>query len=101
MLQTEKGSFVPVVLITSGGMGPACKDMLKRLAQKITAKRGESYPHIINHLRTRIRFSLLRGVLVAITGERGTPTNSKAKEDRDMYNVNYNLVPERMSYEPR
>ena len=46
--------------------------ILKRLAQKIAKKRGERYSDVINHLRTRIRFSLLRGVLVALTGERGT-----------------------------
>ena len=99
VLQTEKGSFVPVVLTTSGGMGPACKNMLKRLAQKISEKRGERYSDVINHLRTRIRFSLLRGVLVALTGERGAP--SKIREEHDMHSVNFNLVLEGRSYEPR
>ena len=77
--------------------------MLKRLAQKIVKKRGERYSDVINHLRTRIRFSLLRGVLVALTGERGTPSHksNKVKEDQDMYSVNLNLVPEQRSYEPR
>ena len=77
--------------------------MLKRLAQKIAKKRGERYSDVINHLRTRIRFSLLRGVLVALTGERGTPSHKsdKVNEDHDMYSVNFNLVPEQRSYEPR
>jgi hypothetical protein len=56
VLQTEKGSFIPVVLTTSRGMRPACKNMLKRLAQKISEKRGERYSDVINHLETRIRF---------------------------------------------
>ena len=104
VLQTEKGSFVPLVLTTSGGMGPGCKDMLKRLAQKIAEKRGERYSDVINHLRTRLRFSLLRGVLVALTGERGIPSHKcsdKIREEHDMYSVNFNLVPEQTSYEPR
>ena len=103
VLQTEKGSFVPMIFTTSGGMGPACKNMLKRLAQKIAEKRGESYPDVINHIRTRIRFSLLRGVLIALTGERGTPSNrhEKTREDHDMYNVNFNLVPKLRSFEPQ
>ena len=103
LLQTEKESFVPLVLTTSGGMGPGCKDMLKRLAHKIAEKRGEKYSDVINHLRTRIRFSLLRGVLVALTGERGIQSNKdeKLREEHDMYSVNFNLIPEQTSYEPR
>ena len=77
--------------------------MLKRLAHKIAEKRGERYSDVINHLRTRLRFSLLRGVLIALTGERGMPSSKceKTREEHDMYSVNFNLVPEQTSYEPR
>ncbi len=100
VLQTEKGSFVPLVLTTSGGMGPGCKDMMKRLARKIADKRGESYANVINHLRTRIRFALLRGVLIALTGERGKPTREQ-DTNHDLYDVNMNLIPSKRSYEPK
>ncbi len=83
-------------------MGPACKNMLKRLAQKIADKRGEGYSNVINHLRTRLRFAILKGVLIALTGERGKHTKDPdAQEDRDLYSVNFNLIPQSKSYEPR
>ena len=96
-LETEKGSLVPLVLTTSSGMERACEDMLKRLAHKNAEKRGErySYSNVINHLGTRLRFSLLREVLIALTGERGIPFSKygKTREEHDMYFVNFNLVP--------
>ena len=95
--QTEKGSFVPLIMTTSGGMGPAFKDMNKRLAQKIADKRGEQYSHVINHIRTRVRFALMRGILIAILGERGRSVVEKS-EETDLYNVNLNLIPHRKSY---
>ena len=49
-----------------------------RPAQKIADKRGDKYCHVINHVRTRLRFALLKGVLIALTGERGRPTKNQA-----------------------
>ena len=60
VIQSEKGSFVPLVFSTLGGLGIACDTMNKKLAQRIAERRGESYPHIIDHIRTHLRFSLLR-----------------------------------------
>ncbi len=74
--------------------------MNKRLAQKIADKRGEKYCVVISHVRTRLRFALLRGVLIALTGERGKPNEDKKRID-DMYNVDLNLIPEMKSYETR
>ena len=98
--QTEKGSFVPLIMTTSGGMGPALNDMNKRLAQKICDKRGDQYSYVINHIRTRVRFALMRGILIAILGERGRSVSEKSK-DNELYNVNLNLIPQRNSYQPR
>ena len=56
---------------TSGGMGPEATRYHKRIAELISAKRGEQYSDVVNHIRTRIRFSLLKSVLVAVRGERG------------------------------
>jgi len=98
--QTEKGSFVPLIMTTSGGMGPALNDMNKRLAQKICDKRGDQYSYVINHIRTRVRFALMRGILIAILGERGRSVSEKSKEN-ELYNVNLNLIPQRNSYQPR
>ncbi len=70
VIQSEKGSFIPLVFTTLGGMAPACNKLNKKIAEK----RNERYAHVINHIRTRLRFSLLRGILISLTGERGKPS---------------------------
>ena len=47
-------------------MGQACDEMNKRLAGRIAERKSEHYPLVINHVRTRLRFSLLRGILVSL-----------------------------------
>ena len=96
VLQTEKGSFVPLVFSTLGGMGPACESLNKRLARMISEKKNELYAHTIGHIRTRLRFSLLRGTLASLTGDRGKP---RAKGDDNLYNISLNLIPNIRSYE--
>ncbi len=99
VIQSEKGSFVPMVFTTLGGMAPACNELNKRLAERIAEKKKERYSHVISHIRTRLRFSLLRGILVSLTGERGKPTHKTRVGDENLYNVSFNLIPSARSYE--
>ena len=55
---------------TTGGSGPSCTKVIKRLAAKISDKKGEQYAHVMGFIRTRLRFSLLRSVLIAVRGVR-------------------------------
>ena len=71
VIQVEKGSFTPIVMSTFGGMGVEAKKYHKRIATLIFEKRGERYSDVINFLRTRMRFSILRSVLTAVRGVRG------------------------------
>ena len=95
VLQVEKGSFAPLILSTTGGMGPESTKFHKRLAELIATKRGEEYSHVVSHIRTRLRFALLRCTLVAIRGERGR----RRRTESPLSDVSFNLVPERDSYE--
>ena len=95
VIQSEKGSFVPLVFSTLGGLGIACDTMNKKLAQRIAERRGESYPHVINHIRTRLRFSLLRGILMSLTGERGHPRAG----DENLFHFSFNTIPRSYHYE--
>ena len=90
VINVEKATFVPLIFSTHGGMGPECTTFVKRLASKIAAKRGENYSSIINHLSTRIRFSLLRSILLMVRGSRGTRTH----EGRKLEAICFNLIPE-------
>lgn len=95
VINCEKATFTPLVFTTTGGMGPECERLNKRLAEMIATKRKESYNHVIGHLRTRLRFSLLRSILVAIRGVRGKPR----VEECNLYDVSFNLIPDGHCYE--
>ena len=97
VLQVEKGSFTPLIFSTTGGMGPECTKYHKRVAEQLLSnKKGEAYSDVVNFIRTRIRFSLLRSTLVAIRGERGKRRRFQCAEVSDL---SLNIVPERSTYE--
>ena len=95
VISVEKGTFTPLVYTTFGGCGPQATRYHKRLAQLIARKRNEDYHHVINHIRVKVRFSLLRSVLIAVRGERGRKTTSPLP----ISSTAFNLIPEAMQYE--
>jgi hypothetical protein len=95
IIQVEKASFVPLVFTTSGGLGPECDKLNKKLAQLIARKRNETYANVVKHIRTRLRFALLRSTLVALRGVRGYSRVG----GEDLEQVSFNLIPEGSSYE--
>ena len=70
ILQIEKGSFTPIVLSTTGGMGNEAARYNKGIAELIADKRKENYAVVLNYIRTKLRFYLLKGVLISIRGVR-------------------------------
>ena len=89
IIEIEKASFVPLIFTTSGGMGPECERLNKRLAELISSKRKESYADVMSYIRKKLRFSLLRATLIAIRGFRGPNT---AKNDINLSEVSFNLI---------
>lgn len=65
----EKGTFTPIVMSTSGGVGNEADRHHKRIASLIAEKIRESSADVLNYIRTRL--SLLKSVLIAIRGFRG------------------------------
>ena len=63
--------------------------MNKRLALLISNKNGEKYAHVLNHIRTRLRFALLKSILVAIRGVRG----QKKYQEKHINDISFNLIP--------
>ena len=59
----------------------------KRIASLIAEKRKESYADVINYVRTRLRFCLLKSVLIAIRGVRGS-----FKETAPISSISFNLI---------
>ena len=71
VVQMEKGTFTPIMMSTSGGVGNKAERRHKRIASLIAKKRRESYAGVLNYIRTRLRFCLLKSVIIAIRGFRG------------------------------
>ena len=70
MNDVDGGSFTPVVLSSTGGMGPRMKAALKNLATRLSDKSGENYSQVITLLRARFCMSLLRSAVVCLRGTR-------------------------------
>ena len=95
VMTVERGSFTPLIYTTFGGWGPQATRYHKRLAEMIASKRNEKYSHVLSHMRTKTRFSLLRSVLIAVCGERGRkPTPAKP-----LSTTSFNLIPGALEYE--
>ena len=69
--QREKASFTPLVYSTHGGMATEAEKFHKRLGKIISEKRKERYSDVVSHMRVKLRFTLLRSVLVSLRGTRG------------------------------
>ena len=89
IIQVEKGSFTPIVVSTFGGMGQEAESFHKRLAQLIAEKRNETYSHVVNYIRTRLRFCLLKSVLTSLRGVRGKSSHEKISP---ISNLSFNLI---------
>jgi len=89
--QVEKGSFTPFVMSTSGGMGTEAELFVKRIAKLIAAKRNEEYSFVVNYIRTRLSFCMLKSVLLGLRGERGKKT-AKTTRHTPLSNLSFNLI---------
>ncbi len=94
VLENEKGSFIPLIFLTTGGMGPACTKTVKHLATMIANKKGEKYADVINFVRTKLRFALLRSALIAVKGVRG-----RSVQEPYLGNISFNLIPDMKFYD--
>ena len=75
-------------------MGPECTKYHKRVVELLLNKRGESYADVMNFIRTRIHFALLRSTLIAVRGERG---KRRRRGGDAISDLSLNLVPEQNS----
>ena len=90
IINVEKATFAPLLFLTTGGMGPECSRVNRRLAELTSMKTGESYSLVIKHLRTRLRFALLRATLIAVRGVRG---RWREDDELNVDEISFNLIP--------
>ena len=77
--EIEHGSFTPLVISVTGGMGPSATIFYKRLASLIAEAKKQPYSKVITWIRCKIRFSLLKAAITSIRGSR----SSRAHIDPD------------------
>ena len=95
--ESEKGSFIPLIFSTSGGMGPMTSVLVKRLSEKISDNSYEARSMVTNYIRTKIRFAILRSTLIALRGIRGR--GKTMYHNVSMDNISLNIIPHTRAYE--
>ena len=70
VLEVENGTFTPLVFNVNGAMGREGICFYQRLACLIAEKRKIETSEVINWLRTKISFSLLRSMILCIRGSK-------------------------------
>ena len=68
----EHGSFTPLVMSLTGGLGNAATVCFKRLGSLISFKRDTSYSRTMAWIRCSLSFSLLRSSIQCIRGARSS-----------------------------
>jgi hypothetical protein len=75
--RVEDGSFTPMVMSSTGGMGPEMSVALKFLAAGLAVKEGVQYSSAVNVLRCRFAFASARAALVCLRGSRSLFRNRR------------------------
>ena len=70
VMEVEHGTFTPLVFGTNGAMGEECAKFHKLLAAKLAQKNRKRYSTVMQWLRTRLSFSILRSALLCLRGTR-------------------------------
>ena len=68
--EVEHGTFTPLVMSLTGGLGNAATVCYKRLASLLCAKWNQPYSSTMAWIRCRLTFSLLRSAIQCIRGAR-------------------------------
>jgi hypothetical protein len=70
IMNIEHGTFTPLVFSLNGAMAPECVRFHKHLASKIATKTEQKYSSVMNTIRTKLSFMILRACLMAVRGSR-------------------------------
>ena len=80
VIDIEHGSFTPLVMSITGGMGPSASIFYKRLAAMISSKCSSTYSETMRMIRCKLAFSLIDSAVLCLRGARST-TSRPAKLD--------------------
>ena len=69
-MSIEHGTFTPLVFALNSVMSPECEKFHQHLASKIADKTLQRYSSVINMIRAKLSFLVLRACLVCVRGSR-------------------------------
>ena len=72
VLQVEKATLTPAVF------GKEADKLIRRMVERMSAKRGETYSSVVGFLRRRFRFDLLKTCIIVLRGYK-KPSSTPAK----------------------
>ena len=75
VLEVEHASFTPLVMSTTGGMGNMATTFYSRLASMLGEKRGIPYSKMVEWVRCKLSFALLRMSILCVRGSRSTTSH--------------------------
>ena len=70
VIQLEHGTFSPLIFTPYGGVSRETEHFIKTLSAKLTEKRDVPYSIVINWMRSKISFALLRSAILCVRGTR-------------------------------
>ena len=85
--EVEFGCFSPLIFSTAGGFGPISSIVFKRIASIQSEKHQRPYSSVINFIRCKLAFSVLRSTIRCLRGTRSkppTPLNNDFPHDFDV-----------------
>lgn len=66
----DNGSFTPMVMSSTGAIGPEMDQAIKALAHKLADKRKEVHSVVVGTVRARFVFAAVRSALICLRGSR-------------------------------
>ena len=70
IMQVEHGTFTPLVMSATGGMGRESSKFYSRLSKLISEKRESSYSIVATWIRRKIIFALIKSIGMCLRGSR-------------------------------
>ena len=91
IMNIEHGTFTPLVFSITGVMGKECSRFHKHMADKISKKNEEKYSDVVNVIKCKLSFLILRASLLCIRGSRTHKKDTKVTDDFSTVFLNANM----------
>ena len=87
VVDVEHGTLTPLIFTVNGCMGPECATFHKSLADKIAQKSGEKYADVINIIRCKLSYIILRSAILCLRGSRSHTSNNNLVSIGDDFGI--------------